>query len=423
MEWVDVKRKTVSAAALNGLSKLGVVTWLAIILGILALLSTSVTAQEMTSEDWYKKGQEMYENGSYQEALEAYDEVLKIDSQNASAWHYRGMALVSMGRGVEANQSLQKAIELLDQMLQEDPKDPEALWLRAEGMDLLGVSEEALEAYGRVEELNSSNAMAAWIRESDILAAFGRYNQSTEAFSRAMALFSANQSQLQLECQWQRENASIFTKAWIIDGQIHRVSIGMYNISSGSFDEIQQINSDFVAALQLKGVAVNSGRHGGNFTGSSLNWDMYIFGLPTMTALDRPPATVIITAINPKGDEFIEVTNDMKETVSLQNWSFEILGSTVMLPQQSILSGKAVRFHLGSGQGNETDLFLDCDLELNDTAGNATLRNDSGEKVSSLDYRTRLDGSIATSLTIFEHPRSDAEATAQNAEEQKIGGG
>jgi len=418
-----VKEKTGSAAALNGPSKLGVVTWLAIILGILALLSTSVTAQEMTSEDWYKKGQEMYENGSYQEVLEAYDEVLKIDSQNASAWHYRGMALVSMGRGVEANQSLQKAIELLDQMLQEDPKDPKALWLRAEGMDLLGVSEEALEAYGRVAKLNSSHAMAAWIREADILAAFGGYNQSAEAYSRAMALVPASQSMSQLEFHWQSENATIFTKAWIIDGQIHRVSIGMYNISSGSFDEIQQINSDFVAALQLKGVAVDSGRHGGNSTGSSLNWDMYIFGLPDMTALNRPPATLTMTGINPKDDEFIEVTNGMKETVNLHNWSFEIQGSTVMLPQYYLLSEKTVRIHLESGPGNETDLFLECDLELNDTAGNATLRNDTGEKVSSLDYRTKLDGSIATSLTIFEHLRSDAEATSQNAEEQKIGGG
>ncbi len=414
--------KTGSSTARNGPSKLGVVTGLAIILGILVLLSISVTAQEMTAEDWYKKGQVMYENGSYQEALEAYDEVLKMDPQNVSAWHYKGMVLAGMGLGVEANQSLQKAMGYLDQMLQEDPENPEALWLMAEGMDLLGRSEEALEAYSLVAELNSSHALAAWVREADIMAAFGRYNQSAEAFNKAMDLVPANQSQSLLEFQHQKENASIFTKAWIIDGQIHRVSIGLYNISSGSFDEIQQINSDFVAALQLKGGAIDPGRHGGNFTGSSLNWDMYIFGLPTMTALNRPPATLTITRINPKGDEFIEVTNGMKETVSLQNWSFEIQGSIVMLPQYYLRSGKAVIIHLGSGQGNETDLFLDCDLELNDTAGNVSLRDDSGAKVASLDYRTKLDGSIATSLTIFEHPRSDAGTIEQNVDDQKLAG-
>jgi len=414
-----VKEKTGSLATLNGPSKLGVVTGLAIILGTLALLSISVTAQEMTAGDWYKKGQEMYDNGSYQEALEAYDEVLKMDPQNASAWHYRGMALASMGRGVEANQSFQKSMGYLDQMLQEDPEDPEALWLMAEGMDLLGRSEEALEAYSLVAELNSSHALAAWVREADIMAAFGRYNQSAEAFSSAMALVPANRSQSQLEFHWQSENATIFTKAWIIDGQIHRVSIGLYNISSESFDEIQQINSDFVAALQLKGSASSAadpGRHGGTPI-SSINWDMYIFELPEMTATARPP-TLTITGINPKGDEFIEVTNGMKETVSLQNWSFEIQGSIVMLPQHYLLSGKAVRIHLGSGQENGTDLFLDCDLELDDTAGSVSLRDDSGAKVALLTYWTKLDGSIAHSVAHFVTTKSDLESSGASDQEE-----
>ena len=60
-----------------------------------------------------------------------------------------------MGHGAEADQSIQKAMELLDQRIQEDPKDIEALWLKAEGIDLLGRSEEALEASGIVADLNS----------------------------------------------------------------------------------------------------------------------------------------------------------------------------------------------------------------------------------------------------------------------------
>ncbi len=414
-----MKGKTGSLAALGGLMKSGAGTRSALVLIALAALCSYALAQEMTAEDLYKKGHEMYENGSYQEAVEAYDEGLKMNPQNASAWHYRGMALASMGRGVEANRSLQKAIGYLDQMLLVDPKDPEALWLRAEGVDLLGRSEEALEAYSLVAEPNSSHALASGVRGSDILAAFGRYNQSAEAFSSAMALVPANQSQSQLEFHWQSENATIFTKAWIIDGQIHRVSIGLYNVSSGSFDEIQQINSDFVSALQLKGSASSAadpGRHGGTPM-SSINWDMYIFELPEMTATAGPP-TLTITGINPKGDEFIEVTNGMKETVSLQNWSFEIQGSTVMLPQHYLLSGKAVRIHLGSGQENETDLFLDCDLELDDTAGSVSQRDDAGAKVALLTYWTKLDGSIAQSVAHFVTAKSDLENPGAGDQEE-----
>lgn len=383
----------------------------AIALLAVAMLCASALAQEETADSWYKKGQELMENESYQEALSSYDEGLKTDQQNASAWHYRGLALAGMGYGVEANQSLQKAMELLDQSIQEDPKDIEALWLKAEGIDLLGKSEDALEAYGIVADLNSSHALGAMIRESDILAALGRYNQSAQAFGRAMALVPANRSQSQLGFQRQRENTFLFTKAWLINGQIHRVSNGLYNLTSKSFDEIEQINSDFVAALQLKGKAIDANRHGGSLTASSLNWDAYDFNIPKTLALAWPPF-LTITRINPTGDEFIEISNDLKETTNLQNWSLKVESSNITLPEHSLLPGKAVRIHLGSGQKNETDLFLNSNLELNDTVGNVSLRDGSGEDVALLNYWTKLDGSIGSSIMAkgnFEYPGPDAE--------------
>ena len=365
----------------------------------LAALCTSAFSLE-SAGDWYSQAQTLYKSGSYQEAISAFDEGLKTDPQNASAWHHRGMALAGMGHGAEANQSIQMAMELIDQRLQENTEDQEALWLRAEEMDLFGKSEEALEAYGRVAELNSSHALEAWIRESDILAAQGRYNQSVESFSRAMALVPANKSESQLGFQRRSENTFIFTKAWLIRGQIHRVSIGLYNISSKSFDEIEQINSDYIAALQLKGKAVDPGRHGGSLMGSSLNWEMYTFNQPKAQPQAWPPC-LTITKINPKEDDFIDIADNLKEAVSLQNWSLEIQGSKVSLPEYSLLPGKAVRVHLRSGQENETDLFLDSNLGLNDTVGSVSLRDGSGAKVASLDYWTRLDGSIAHQVTHY----------------------
>lgn len=370
-----------------------------LLLSSLMILCACSLAQE-SAEDWYSRGQELYKNESFQEALSAYDDGLKMDPQNASAWHYRGLALAGMGHGVEANQSIQKAMGLIEQRLQEDPEDQEALWLMAEEMDLFGRSEEALEAYGRVAELNSSRALGAWIRESDILAALGRYNQSEESFSRAMALVPSNRSESQLKF-WRRSgNSFLITKTWLINGRIHRVSIGLHNISSRSFDEIEQINSDFVAALQLKGKAIDLNRHGGFLMGSSLNWDVYSFNVPKLLPPAWPPY-LTIAQINPTEDEFIEVTNGLKEAVSLQNWSLEIQGSRVSLPERSLLPGKAVRIHLGSGQGNETDLFLDSNQELNDTAGRVSLKDGSGAKVASLDYRTKLDGSIVHQVTHY----------------------
>ena len=245
---------------------------------------------------------------------------------------------------------------------------------------------------------------------SDILAALGRYNQSAQAFSRAMFLIPANKFQSFNELQRQSGNAFLFTKSWIIDGQVHRVSTGLYNLSSKSFDTIEQINSDFVAAFQLKGRAADPGRHGGSYISSSPNWDVYDFNIPKTLALARPPF-LTITRINPMGDEFIEVSNDLKETTNLQNWSLKVESSNITLPEHSLLPGKAVRIHQGSGQENETDLFLNSTLELNDTAGSVSLINSSEEEVLSLDYWTKLDGSNGYSITAkgtFEYPGPDA---------------
>lgn len=374
--------------------------WVSAALCLLMLAAIpDAIAQETGAEDWLKSGQELYNNGSYQEALNAYGEGLGADPQNASLWHFRGLALAGMGHGAEANLSLQKSIEILDQRLGDNPEDLEALWMKAEAMDILGKSEAALFAYDRVAEQNSSYALGAWIRTSDILAALGQFNQSAEAFGRAMALAPANRSYSRLEFQRQGETAVLFTKSWVTDGQIQRVSVGSYNVSTGSFDEIEQINSDFVAALQLKVIAADPNRHGGSLLGSSLNWDVYSRNLPKMTDTAGIPA-VVMAGINPVGDEFVKISNDMRETTNLHNWRLEISGSNASLPECQLMPGKAVRIHLGRGQENETDLFLNSNLDLNDSAGSVTLIDDRGVEAASLDYWTRLDGSIAHAVTI-----------------------
>jgi len=86
----------------------------AIALLTVAMLCACALAQEDSAEDWFDMGRN-------EEAISAFDEGLKTDPQNASAWHHRGMALAGMGHGAEANQSIQKAMELIDQRLPGEP--------------------------------------------------------------------------------------------------------------------------------------------------------------------------------------------------------------------------------------------------------------------------------------------------------------
>lgn len=94
-------------------------------------------------------------------------------------------------------------------------------------------------------------------------------------------------------------------------------------------------------------------------------------------------------------DEFVEIANGLNEGKSLKDWSLVIDGSEdLALPDFLLEPGQTVKIHLGEGNNNETDLFLNSAVKLSDTAGNVTLKDDVGENVASLEYEVQPDGSI-----------------------------
>jgi hypothetical protein len=74
-------------------------------------------------------------------------------------------------------------------------------------------------------------------------------------------------------------------------------------------------------------------------------------------------------------DEFVEISNGLNESKSLMDWSLVIDGSEALtLPDFLLESGQTVKIHLGEGNNNETDLFLNSAVKLSDTVGSVTLR-------------------------------------------------
>ncbi|MDF0591121.1 tetratricopeptide repeat protein [Candidatus Methanocrinis natronophilus] len=45
------------------------------------------------AESWNNKGSALGSQGKYDEALQAFDEALHVDPENATAWYNRGFAL------------------------------------------------------------------------------------------------------------------------------------------------------------------------------------------------------------------------------------------------------------------------------------------------------------------------------------------
>jgi|GEM_PF-335796 len=293
----------------------------------IAMLCVSSLAQEMTADDWYKKGQSLIATGfgyNIDEALEAFDNAIQIEPQNidawlgkakslayldkknesleafrnilnltnktikenpddAKAWQSKGIALASLGRGAEATDAFERSIELLNKSLQSDPKDAEAWWLKAENLELLGRIDSALEAYDKVIELNSSE-VGAWLRKSDIFYGLpGGYNQSQDAFGKAVDLMGVNSTSF-ISFWYPEGDHTIILNEWMIDGQIVRVDFGRYNRSIQAYDDLVQTrtNSGLFAAWQNKGRAITPldttlGKPSEYLLGSSPNWVVYNF--------------------------------------------------------------------------------------------------------------------------------------------------
>jgi tetratricopeptide (TPR) repeat protein len=294
----------------------------------IAMLCASSLAQEDTANDWYKKGQSLIATGfgyNIDEALEAFDNAIQIEPQNidawlgkaqslayldkknesleafrnilnltnetikenpedTSAWQSKGIALASLGREAEATDAFERSIELLNQSLLNDPKDAEAWWLKAENLELLGRTDSALEAYDKVIELNSSEAVGAWIRKSDIFYGQpGGYNQSQDAFGKAVDLMEVNSTSF-ISFWYPEGDHTIILNEWMIDGQIVRVDFGRYNRSIQAYDDLVQTrsNSGLFAAWQSKSRAITPldttlGKPSEYLLGSSPNWVVYNF--------------------------------------------------------------------------------------------------------------------------------------------------
>jgi tetratricopeptide (TPR) repeat protein len=64
------------------------------------------------AEAWNNKGNALSIQGKYNEAIEAYDEAIRLDSNLAGTWNNKALALAGLGRNAEANAAFAEAKEL-----------------------------------------------------------------------------------------------------------------------------------------------------------------------------------------------------------------------------------------------------------------------------------------------------------------------
>ena len=68
------------------------------------------------TEELVSKGQQLLEEGKFEQALSFFEQALLLEQNNAELWNHKGVALRSMGRYDEALECFNKSLEI-------DPRD------------------------------------------------------------------------------------------------------------------------------------------------------------------------------------------------------------------------------------------------------------------------------------------------------------
>ena len=148
----------------------------ACVLAALALMFVGCT----TGSSSMKAGNELYVNGQYVAAKDAFSEAIDAHPQFAEPWNNRAAARLRLGDVNGAIADYNHAADLA-------PKDPEIYYNRANALVAAGLYQEAIGDYTRALELNPYFARAIFNRGT-VYALLGQRDVAQTDWSRAIGL-------------------------------------------------------------------------------------------------------------------------------------------------------------------------------------------------------------------------------------------
>lgn len=135
-----------------------------------------------------KQGLFLLNLGKNQEAIEIYDEVLKIEPGHSTALNDKGASLLGLGK-------YEEAIEVLDEALKNNPKYFNALYNKGVSLIRLGRFIEAVDILDEVLKIDK-NDIDTLCHKGAALANLGKYQKALDMFDEALKLNPKNSAAL-----------------------------------------------------------------------------------------------------------------------------------------------------------------------------------------------------------------------------------
>ena len=145
---------------------------------VLMLLFLASAQCQQTAKDWFIEGNRFTDQGKYNEAIAAYEEAIKLDPGNSSAWNNIGHVLNCQGKNDEA-------INYFDEAIKRDLNSTSAWNNKGHALFSQGKYDEAVKAYSEAIERDPSS-VDAWNNKGIALCYLGKYDEAIECFDGAI---------------------------------------------------------------------------------------------------------------------------------------------------------------------------------------------------------------------------------------------
>ncbi len=133
-----------------------------------------------TKEALLEEGNALRNLKRYDEALKAFEEIIRLDPSNATAWCLKGAVLGDLKRYNDAITASEQAIRL-------DPSSSEAWRIKGTALNYLKHYAEALAAHKQALDLDP-NSTLAWNNKDCTLRGLKRHDEALKAFDQAIRL-------------------------------------------------------------------------------------------------------------------------------------------------------------------------------------------------------------------------------------------
>jgi len=176
-------------------------------------------------------GNNYFFNGKYTEALNYYSEVLTRPEyrKNHMLWNNKGLVFLKLSKYENAIESFDNAIKLL-------PNSTTALYNKGIALAFLAKFQEAIYCYDKALEINP-DASEVWNDKGGAFLGLGKYRDAIYSFDKALSLDPSN------------------FVAWVNKGNSLR-NVGMYDESIKAFEEAIQINNNYSLGWMGKGASL-----------------------------------------------------------------------------------------------------------------------------------------------------------------------